>query len=83
MVTECKKCLLMESMQGDTFKLIEEKIAKLSPEEKASAVVYENRLSLCRQCEQLISGTCLKCGCYVEFRAAFKNQRCPSAKPKW
>ena len=28
-------------------------------------------------CEHLISGVCMKCGCYVEFRAAFKRNSCP------
>ncbi len=62
------------------LQLIKEKIEKLSPEERASRDVYEQRLSVCKDCEQLISGMCLKCGCYVEFRAAFKDKRCPDSK---
>lgn len=62
------------------LQLIKEKIEKLSPEERASQDVYEQRLSVCKDCEQLISGMCLKCGCYVEFRAAFKDKRCPDSK---
>ena len=84
MVVECKKCLLYESAQGDMLDLIREKIKKLSPEERASQEEYEARLAHCRVCEQLVSGTCLKCGCYVEFRAAFKKQVCPDAgNRKW
>ena len=64
--------------------LIKEKIEKLSPEERVSNDVYEKRLQACKACDELISGMCLKCGCYVEFRAAFKNKRCPNtANRKW
>ena len=81
---DCKKCLLLESAEGDMLELIKEKIEKLSSEEKASSVVYESRLALCKECDYLISGTCLKCGCYVEFRAAFSSQRCAdSSNRKW
>jgi hypothetical protein len=81
---ECKKCLLFESAEGQTLNLIKEKIEKISPEEKVSNEVYLERLSFCKECEQLVSGTCLKCGCYVEFRAAFKKQKCPDASNrKW
>lgn len=81
---ECKKCLLLESAEGDMLKLINEKIEKLSSEERTSQDVYEKRLEYCVACEHLISGMCLKCGCYVEFRAAFKNQKCPDTSGgKW
>ena len=29
-----------------------------------------------------ISGVCMKCGCYVEFRAAFKKNNCPNVKDR-
>lgn len=81
---ECKKCLLYESAQADTLTLIKEKIEKLSPGEKASVELYEERLSYCKDCDFLLSGTCMKCGCYVELRAAFKEQRCANASDrKW
>ncbi len=84
MIRECKKCLLLESAEGDMLNLIKEKIEKLSPDEKVSQEEYENRLSFCKMCDNLISGMCLKCGCYVEFRAAFKKQNCPdAANRKW
>lgn len=81
---DCKKCLLYESAQADTLNDINARIKKLSPSERSDASLYEARLSYCKECEQLISGVCMKCGCYVEFRAAFKNQRCPNASDrKW
>lgn len=84
MVQECKKCLLYESAEGDILNDIKEKIAKLSESDKVSEDEYEKRLGFCKDCDNLISGVCMKCGCYVEFRAAFKKQKCPNVKDrKW
>lgn len=81
---ECKKCLLYESAEGEILKDIKEKIEKLSPGEKCDNELYEERLEKCKKCDNLISGVCMKCGCYVEFRAAFKKQKCPCAGDrKW
>ncbi len=81
---ECKRCLLFESAQGNTLELIKDKINSLPEAEKTDESVYSNRLSLCKNCDFLISGMCRKCGCYVEFRAAFKNKHCPNVNDrKW
>ena len=81
---ECKKCLLYESAEGDILSDIKEKISKLPDDDKVSEEEYEKRLSFCKDCDNLISGVCMKCGCYVEFRAAFKKQKCPDVKDrKW
>lgn len=82
--TECKRCLLLESAEGAMLESIKERVEKLSPEERVSQELYEERLNQCKLCDNLISGMCLKCGCYVEFRAAFKDKRCPDpAGRKW
>ena len=84
MIQECKKCLLYESAEGDILNDIKEKIAKLPENDKVSETEYQNRLEFCKTCDNLISGVCMKCGCYVEFRAAFKKQKCPDVKGrKW
>lgn len=63
---------------------IKEKIDKLPPDEKCESEVYNERLKKCKNCDNLISGVCMKCGCYVEFRAAFKKQKCPNVSDrKW
>ena len=49
---------------------------------KITAQLYEKRLSECKSCDNLISGVCMKCGCYVEFRAAFKKNNCPNIKDR-
>lgn len=77
---ECKKCLLREAAETDTLNDINDRIAKLSESERVSDEIYSERLKYCQACENLISGVCMKCGCYVEFRAAFKKQKCPDVK---
>ena len=81
---ECKKCLLYESAEADMLAEIKSRINKLTPQERADDDVYSHRLALCQQCDNLISGVCMKCGCYVEFRAAFIKQKCPDTRDrKW
>lgn len=81
---ECKRCLLREMAEASALDGITERINELSPDEKADDELYSQRLNECKKCEHLISGVCMKCGCYVEFRAAFKKQNCPNAKDrKW
>ncbi|MBQ4353773.1 MAG: hypothetical protein IJC71_02655 [Clostridia bacterium] len=81
---ECKRCLLREAAQDDTFRDIQTRIEKLSPGDKADEDLYRTRLDACRDCDHLISGICMKCGCYVEFRAAFRKMKCPNAADrKW
>lgn len=81
---ECKRCLLLQSGDEDNHKLVQQYIAKIKPEEKCDYDTYQKRLEMCRNCDNLISGMCIKCGCYVEFRAAFKNKKCPDViNRKW
>lgn len=81
---DCKRCLLREMAENATLADIKDRIAKLPESEKVTDEVYNSRLSACRECSELISGVCMKCGCYVEFRASFKNNDCPDVKNrKW
>lgn len=79
---DCKRCLLLEAAELDTFKSIKERIEKLSENEKVDDDLYNKRLEECKNCEQLISGVCMKCGCYVEFRAAYKRLKCPNTNDR-
>lgn len=78
----CKKCLLLEAGERATLKSVKDYLELLSPEEKVSESIYNDRLEKCRNCDFLISGMCRKCGCYVEIRAALKNKECPNADNK-
>ncbi len=83
-MAECKKCLLYEAAEKDVYESVQAAIGKIKENEKASKEEYLSRLEKCKNCEHLISGVCMKCGCYVELRAAFKKQNCPNAKNrKW
>lgn len=81
---ECKRCLLREAAQDDTLRDIQGQLEKVSVDERAEDGIYQQRLEACKSCDHLIAGVCMKCGCYVEFRAAFKKMKCPNVKDrKW
>lgn len=61
-------------------KMIEQYKNAIKKEDAVGESCYEKRLSLCKSCDFLNAGTCLKCGCYVELRAAAKVGRCPAKK---
>ncbi len=77
MDNSCKRCLLFEAGQNVTFNQIHDYLLTIDKAEKVIDSEYNRRLSLCKKCDNLISGMCLKCGCYVEIRAALKNKNCP------
>lgn len=74
--------MLRESGFDDVLTEIKRCIEKIKPEEKAGEQLYSERLKKCGECEFLLSGTCLKCGCYVELRAAYKMNSCPLSKSR-
>ena len=77
----CRQCLLWESGREDILQSVRAHIEKIPPRDKCGEETYNARLSQCKACDDLVGGTCLKCGCYPEFRAAFRTQRCP--KKNW
>lgn len=79
----CLRCLLQEADEAQLYEIIQQRIAALPPSQKAAPGEYARRLSLCGGCDELISGTCRKCGCYVELRAAKRSASCPHEKPRW
>lgn len=79
---KCKKCLLLEAGENKSFETVKAYIDNLSDDLKVSNELYEYRLSHCKKCDQLISGMCLKCGCYVEIRAILNNKECANFDDK-
>lgn len=67
----------MEKADREMIAKYKEAIKK---EDAADEESYEKRLLICKSCDFLNAGTCLKCGCYVELRAAAKISRCPAKK---
>ena len=80
----CRRCLL-EDMPDEAAlaKSIRELIDLLPEEKRASADVNAQRLSICRECDQLQNGMCALCGCYVELRTAKAYMKCPFVPKKW
>ncbi|WP_167957168.1 DUF6171 family protein [Anaerosporobacter faecicola] len=79
----CKRCLLSEIDQDQYYANMYEYIALLPVDIKTEEKEYQRRLSLCKQCDELQNGMCRKCGCFVEVRAAKKQNYCPSEKKFW
>ena len=81
MDNNCKRCLLRDvAGKEDVLTQVAKMKSLMGKDEKASDEEYEKRLSVCKGCDNLLSGTCLKCGCYVEIRALSKGAGCPSKK---
>ncbi len=76
------RCLL-DGSQPDLAATVRDYVESLPPEERCGEETYRARLRLCVACEALRNGTCALCGCYVEARAAKRNQRCPKTPPLW
>ncbi len=79
----CKRCLLKELGEKELLKSLDELKAAMSDEDKTDSAEYSRRLDICRACGELSNGTCMKCGCYVEFRALKKRMYCPHEHRKW
>jgi len=80
----CKRCLLQDLQQEHSLhEIIRDRIALLPDDERTTTAEYRRRLALCKACDQLINGTCLQCGCYVEIRAAKRLLHCPYTESRW
>ena len=79
----CRKCLFEEIDRDGVYASIKELIAALPDEKRAEENEYRRRLEICRQCDSLGEGTCGKCGCFVELRAAKADMCCPHEKHFW
>ena len=62
---------------------IREQLAALPPEALCADDARAARLSACAACDHLRDGLCALCGCYVEYRAALLNRRCPDIPGRW
>lgn len=64
------------------YETVKSYLENLDEQLKVDEQTYKDRLSRCKSCKHLISGMCLKCGCYVEIRAALKDEQCPNYDDK-
>lgn len=58
-------------------------IENLDEDLKVSSRLYDERLAFCRECDNLISGICRVCGCFVEMRTVMKKNSCPGISKEW
>lgn len=79
----CRKCLLREMDEEEYFANLYDYMERLDGDLKVDHQEYERRLSLCKECESLLNGMCIVCGCYVELRALIKKNYCPGFGKKW
>lgn len=79
----CKRCLLNELDDTDYFKSIYEYIDNIPEINKCGNKEYLKRLDICKGCNNLLNGMCKHCGCFVEVRAAKRNQHCPDRNKYW
>lgn len=79
----CRRCLLADITEDELSRAITARISAIPDEQRTPEAEYQRRLSVCKGCDMLISGTCGKCGCYVELRAARAANRCPHEKKYW
>lgn len=78
----CKKCLLLEAGEEAAFRSTQDYLSTLDEDLLADEETCLARLDICKSCDNLIAGMCLKCGCYVEIRAALADKACPNAEKK-
>jgi len=76
----CYRCLLAELNNEELLAQVRRAVEKLDADAKVDDDEYNRRLDICRECDDLYQGTCNKCGCYVELRAAAKISDCPYHK---
>ena len=70
----CYRCLLEDMDEKKIMTEVKELIESIPEEDKTDEAEYRRRL---------INGTCKKCGCYVELRAAGRKRTCPDTENRW
>ena len=79
----CRKCLLEDFAPEEYIQSMRTYIEGLPKDVKADESLYNDRVQICRECENLYDGLCRVCGCFVEYRAALRNKGCPDVIPRW
>ena len=79
----CRLCLIRDISEERYQKEILSYLDRIHTADRAEEELYEQRLNVCRTCNDLVSATCMRCGCYVELRAALKRADCPHVPSRW
>ena len=77
---ECRRCGAGELFSIEQIKAqIPEYLKNIGEDIRAPEGEYNTRLSICYQCEGLVSGImCKYCGCFVQMRALNRLRHCPN-----
>lgn len=80
---KCKACFKVNHAQEIQSAL--DKLRQMKALEICGQKEYEERLSICEECEQADkNGVCMSCGCYVQIRAFVQTNKCPLGRlRKW
>ena len=49
----------------------------------ATKRLRKQRMAICGTCDWYANGKCQKCGCVIELKAMFPEERCPLDPPRW
>ena len=80
----CRRCLLQDMAdENDYYQSVLRYRATMPKKLRTPDEEYAARLAACRQCDALENATCRICGCYVEMRAARRDQHCPRVQGPW
>ncbi|MFC6316077.1 DUF6171 family protein [Lapidilactobacillus achengensis] len=76
----CVRCDLLDELASqDVAANIAEQLS-LEVGNLVDPEIRDQRLVICQSCPFFQNGTCLKCGCYTQFRASLKNKTCPEGR---
>ncbi len=81
--SEMRRRLGRDSEDEEIKQGILDYIADLDEDVRTPEEQYEERLSACMQCINLVDGHCSLCGCMVDIRAAKQTKHCPAVNPRW
>lgn len=78
----CRRCA---EEDPDLAAHLDEYVASLPKEVRASPAAYEYRLSRCAECPRRRGILCSVCGCFIQVRAAKRMLECPIdfGPPRW
>ena len=79
----CRKCLEIPINEQELAETLDRYLETLPDEIRVPPEIYEARLALCADCPHRLFYTCVKCGCYVQARAAKRANACPAEERTW
>jgi len=82
-MTPCRRCLLEAMDDRKLYDSVKAMVEALPESIRADDALYRQRLAVCQACDHLLSGMCIKCGCYVELRCAKAPLACPDIPSRW